>query len=138
MENRLSLESGKVLFNTRVTHSACNVDWLVTAECFNDLVHFPEVRLKFWLFDVTRKTYVLNTQIEAPHVNGVTALTFSSTQRVDNLLCASSGEDGEVKLWSLEESEVYSESPKDDNSAASEFNCLKLLTTIEPQCLIFP
>ncbi|KAG4070831.1 hypothetical protein HA402_011057 [Bradysia odoriphaga] len=107
MENRLSLESDKILYNTRITHLACNVDWLVTAECFNDLANFPEVRLKFWLFDVTRKTYVLNTQIETPHEGGVTALEFSSSHSVDKLLCASSGLDGIVKIWSLEESEVY-------------------------------
>ncbi|XP_037031343.1 uncharacterized protein LOC119070914 isoform X2 [Bradysia coprophila] len=115
MENRLSLESDKILYNTRITHLACNVDWLVTAECFDDLAHFPEVRLKFWLFDVTRKTYVLSTQIETPHEGGVTALEFSSSHRVEKLLCASSGLDGKVKIWSLEESEVYSESPDSES-----------------------
>lgn len=123
MENRLSLETGKTLYNTRITHAACNVDWLVTAEILNDLRNSPEVRLKFWMFDVTKKTYVLNTHEETPHEGGVTAVAFSSTQRVDNLLCASSGLDGLVKVWSLVENEVYSEATDGANNAISECPC---------------
>lgn len=110
-ENRLSMESHTILYNTRVTHSACNVEWLVTAESLNDLEHFPEIRLKFWKFDTVGQTYVLNTQIESPHEGGVTALEFSSASDVDNLLCASSGLDRKVKVWSLENSEVIESAP---------------------------
>ncbi len=106
MENRLSLESECILYSTRITHVACNVNWLATAECLDDLQHFPEVRLKFWFFDAVKKTYVLCTQIELPHDGGVTALEFSSPSNVENLLCASSGNDKKVKIWSLEETEV--------------------------------
>lgn len=89
---------------TRLTHVAFNVKWLVTVQSSNDLEHDPKSRLKFWSFDVVQKIYVLNTQIEAPHERGVTSLEFSSPKEVENLLCASSGLDGKVKVWSLEES----------------------------------
>lgn len=82
------------------------MDWLVTAESLDDLEHFPEIRLKFWLFETAKQTYVLKTQIESPHEGGVTALEFSSPFNVDNLLCASAGLDRKVKVWSLEESVV--------------------------------
>lgn len=110
MDNQLSLECGKILYNTRLTHVACNVDWLVTAECLDDLKHIPEIRLKFWLFDSMKKTYILNTQIETPHEGGVTALEFSSATHADNLLCATSGLDGKVRVWCLEESQLIAAS----------------------------
>lgn len=107
-ENHLSIEANEILYNTRITHSACNVNWLVTAESLDDLVQFPEVRIKFFEFDTVRQTYVLTTQIESPHEVGVTALEFSSSFNVESLLCASSGLDRKVKVWSLEESAVVS------------------------------
>lgn len=100
----MSLERNNILYNTRITHVALNIDWLATAEELNDIEHIPEVRLKFWNFDSVKQCYVLNTQIELPHENGVTALEFSSSVNVDNLLCASSGKDRQVKVFSLEES----------------------------------
>lgn len=118
MDNRLSLESGKTLYNTRLTHVACNVNWLVTAESLNDLEHIPEIRMKFWSFDVVKKNYVLNTQIETPHEVGVTALEFSSSTDADNLLCATCGLDGKVRVWAIEESQLIgSRSPLDDVNA---------------------
>lgn len=114
MDNRLSIEKDLILYNTRITHAAFNVEWLVTAESLDDLEHFPEVRLKFWKYDAQKNTYVLNTQSESPHVGGVTALQFSSSFNTENLLCASSGLDRKLKMWSLEESEVIdSRSPLD-------------------------
>lgn len=115
MDNRLSLEMNKILYNTRITHAAFNVDWLVTAESLDDLEHLAETRLKFWKYDAQKSTYVLNTQCESPHVGGVTALQFSSSFNVENLLCASTGLDRKLKMWSLEQSEVIdSKSPSEE------------------------
>lgn len=117
MENRLSFEREHILYDTRVTHAACNADWLVTAESLDDLEHFPDVRIKFWKYEAEKNNYVLNTQIESPHEGAVTALEFSSSFAVDNLLCASSGLDRKVKVWSLVEREVIdSGSPLDKTS----------------------
>lgn len=51
LQNRLSMESEKILYNIRVTSAAFNVDWMATVEELNDQEHCPEVRLKFWQFD---------------------------------------------------------------------------------------
>lgn len=106
LENRLTLADNAILYNTRITHVAYNMEWLVTAESLDDLEHIPEVRLKFWKFDLEKKNYILCTHIESPHEGAVTALEFSSPTTVDNLLCASSGLDRKVKIWSLVESEI--------------------------------
>lgn len=108
IQNRLNIETDKVLYNTVVTHTSLNMNWLVTAELLDDELHAIESRLKFWIFDHEKQSYSLNTQIELPHENGVKALEFSTPYSVENLLCASSGR-YDVKVWALEESDsIYS------------------------------
>ena len=108
-QNRLNLEMDKVLYNTCITHAAINMDWLAICELLDDQEHSIELRLKFWKYDNEKQTYVLNTQIELPHEDGLTALEFSSTYSVSNLLCATAGKDNSVKIWSLEETaSIYS------------------------------
>lgn len=89
-----------------VSHATVNTDWLATAEILDDHEHTIESRLKFWAFDEAKQAYVLNTQIELPHENGVRALEFSTQHSMENLLCASSGE-YDVKVWALEDSTNY-------------------------------
>lgn len=86
-----------------MSHAALNMDWLATAELLDDKEYTLESRLKFWKFDLKKQGYVLNSQIELPHENGLRALEFSTPYSVDNLLCASCGE-FDVKVWALEES----------------------------------
>lgn len=103
-QNRLNIESDRILYNTIISHAALNMDWLATAEVLDDQVHTHESRLKFWHFDAEKQIYALNTQVELPHENGVRALQFSTPYSIDNLLCASSGE-LDVKVWTLEDME---------------------------------
>lgn len=103
-QNRLNIETNKILYNTYVSHAALNMDWLATAEVLDDKEHTLESRLKFWRFDVEKQIFVLNTQVELPHENGIRALEFSTPYSMDELLCASSGE-FDVKLWTLEDVE---------------------------------
>lgn len=103
-QNRLNIESDRVLYNIYVSHASLNMDWMATAEVLDDQEHTHESRLKFWRFDAEKQNFVLNTQIELPHENGVRALEFSTPYSVENLLCASSGE-FDVKLWTLEDME---------------------------------
>ncbi|XP_011200508.2 WD repeat-containing protein 75 [Bactrocera dorsalis] len=105
MQNALSMESDKVLYNIIVTKAAFNIDWMATGEVFNDREHLPELRLKFWKYDEAAKNYVLNTNIELPHEGGFKAIEFSSPNQMDNLLCATVGEDNIIKIWSLEETD---------------------------------
>lgn len=110
-QNRLNIETDRILYNTIISHAALNMDWLATAEVLDDQVHTHESRLKFWHFDAEKQIYALNTQVELPHENGVRALQFSTPYSIDNLLCASSGE-LDVKVWTLEDMErVDSEYP---------------------------
>lgn len=103
VQNTLSIETEKILYNTSITHAALNMDWMATIETLNDLEHTLEIRLKFWKFDVEKQMYSLVTHVELPHEIGVTAIEFSSKFSVDNLLCATAGKDNFVKIWSLDD-----------------------------------
>lgn len=106
-QNRLNIETSKILYNLYVSQAALNMDWLVTAEILDDHEHSIESRLKFWAFNEKTQKYALNTQIELPHGDdGVKCLEFSSQHTVENLLCASSGE-YDVKVWALDDSQNY-------------------------------
>lgn len=100
-----------MLYNLYVSHVALNMNWLATAELLDDHENTIESRLKFWQFDLEKQSYVLNTQIELPHENGIRALEFSTPYNVDNLLCATSGE-FDVKIWALEDSGNYKRTSK--------------------------
>lgn len=108
-QNVLNMEADKILYNTTITHVAINMDWIVTSELLDDTYNAIELRLKFWKFNIEKQSYILNTQIEMPHEQGLTALEFSSPYSVSNLLCASSGKDNFAKIWSLETTDsIYS------------------------------
>lgn len=93
------------IFSTQVTHAAFSMKWMATAESWNDLVHAPDSRLKFWKFLEDKQTYSLHTQIEQPHVKEIIAIEFSSQQKVKELICATAGLDCCIKIWSLEKAE---------------------------------
>lgn len=103
VQNQLSTETGRLLYDIRVTKAAFNIDWMVTGEEFNDEEHLPELRLKFWKYQKKKQSYVMNTNVELPHEGGFKAIEFSSEYQVANLLCATVGEDNIIKIWSLED-----------------------------------
>uniref|UniRef100_A0A1A9ZPX0 WD repeat-containing protein 75 second beta-propeller domain-containing protein n=1 Tax=Glossina pallidipes TaxID=7398 RepID=A0A1A9ZPX0_GLOPL len=104
-ENALSTERDHILYDTRVTKAAFNIDWMATGEVFNDEQHLPELRLKFWKYEEKSQSYTLNTEIELPHEDGFKAIEFSNAYQVDNLLCATVGDDNLIRIWSLEDSD---------------------------------
>ncbi|XP_055836973.1 WD repeat-containing protein 75 [Episyrphus balteatus] len=101
-QNQICYETEKIMYNTRVTQVALNIDWMATAEVFNDEEYLPEVRLKFWYFDVKSMNYLLRTNVGLPHEGGIRAIEFSNPNQVDNLLCATVGFDNIIKIWSIE------------------------------------
>ncbi|KMY91274.1 uncharacterized protein LOC6733035 [Drosophila simulans] len=98
-------EANHIIYNTRITRAAFNINWMATGEVYNDLVNLAEVRLKFWNYNERLQSYILNTEIELPHENGFKAIIFSNQFQVDNLRCATAGEDNVVKVWGITDSE---------------------------------
>ncbi|XP_076654715.1 WD repeat-containing protein l(2)05287 [Halictus rubicundus] len=106
-QNFLTQERSVIIVNTEVTKIALNDDgtWMATVEERNDKLSCIEVRLKFWMFDVKKQLYSLNTSIELPHEGGVNALRFQPiTFDDDGILAVTTGRDKKFKLWHLVES----------------------------------
>ncbi|KAH8413562.1 hypothetical protein KR009_012290 [Drosophila setifemur] len=103
--NVLSQETDHIIYNTRITRAAFNINWMATGEVYNDLENFAEVRLKFWQFNEKLQSYILNTDIDLPHEHGFKSITFSNQFQVDNLCCVTAGEDNVIKVWGITDSE---------------------------------
>ncbi|EDV33385.1 uncharacterized protein Dana_GF24153 [Drosophila ananassae] len=103
--NILSQEANRIIYNTRISKAAFNINWMATGEEYNDLENFPEVRLKFWQFNEKLQSYILNTEVDLPHEHGFQSIIFSNQFQVDNLRCATAGRDNVVKVWGLTDSE---------------------------------
>ncbi|XP_016970795.1 WD repeat-containing protein 75 [Drosophila rhopaloa] len=103
--NYHSEEVDRIIYNTRITRAAFNINWMATGEVHNDLENFVEVRLKFWQYNEKLQSYILNTEIDLPHEDGFKDIIFSNQFQVDSLRCATAGEDNVIKVWGLTESE---------------------------------
>ncbi|XP_017121115.1 WD repeat-containing protein 75 [Drosophila elegans] len=103
--NFRSEEDNHIIYNTRITRAAFNINWMATGEVYNDMETFAEVRLKFWQYNEKLQSYILNTEIDLPHEHGFKDIIFSNQFQVDNLRCATAGEDNVIKVWGLTDSE---------------------------------
>ncbi|XP_017082485.2 LOW QUALITY PROTEIN: WD repeat-containing protein 75 [Drosophila eugracilis] len=103
--NVFSEVANHIIYNWRITRAAFNINWMATGEVYNDLENFAEVRLKFWQYNEKLQSYILNTEINLPHEQGFKAITFSNQFQVDNLRCATAGEDNVIKVWGITDSE---------------------------------
>lgn len=121
IQNRLSEEADKILYDLRVTAADINIDWLATGEEYNDFEHTPELRLKFWEYQKSTQNYTLNTNFELPHDDGFRIIKFSTSLGSDNLVCATVGLDNNIKMWALEDSKNIYKSGKT-------WGCIKKIT----------
>ncbi|XP_012060006.1 PREDICTED: WD repeat-containing protein 75 [Atta cephalotes] len=115
-QNFLTQERDVIIVNTEVTKIALNHDgtWMATVEERNDKVSSIEVRLKFWLYDLKKQIFILNTSIELPHENGINALHFQPDTTFDDgdWLAVTTGRDNKFKLWNLRKSSIVEEKTK--------------------------
>ena len=84
-----------------VTHLAVSVDgaWMVTCESrYDKREAFRELRLRFWQYNAADSSYEQVTCVDRPH-SAVNMLSFSPL--VSEPLCASCGEEGDFRLWTL-------------------------------------
>ena len=107
--NRVSRPDDEALTPPRVQHvafseplaGAVHAEWMATVDGRDGGTYTSELSLKLWQWDAPRKTYVLNTRIDHPHENEVTALCFSPRLDTDDFLLATAGEEGQIKTWRL-------------------------------------
>ena len=104
--NRISRRDEKALEPCRVEWSiiADSGEWMATLDSREGLDGFRgEIYLKLWSWDRKTSAWMLNTRIDRPHgLAKVNSLSFRPRSK-DNtsLLLATTGEDGNIKLWGV-------------------------------------
>ncbi|XP_069471731.1 WD repeat-containing protein 75 [Ambystoma mexicanum] len=87
--------------------------WLATVEERQEKEADVELQMKIWQYDETKQSFVLNTRINMPHEDHITALCFSDTDDFENGIptLLTTGKDGRFKAWVLgDDSDIYKES----------------------------
>nr|XP_002741255.2 PREDICTED: WD repeat-containing protein 75-like [Saccoglossus kowalevskii] len=90
----------------------CHGNWLATVERRDDGVTAMEMRLKFWQWSDKKQSFVLNTSIESPHQDKVTAMCFRPANNKINPsgtpMAVTSSKDNKFKIWILiDDTDIY-------------------------------
>ncbi|RZC38720.1 WD repeat-containing protein 75, partial [Asbolus verrucosus] len=106
-QNKISNERNCSIENTQVSKIAMTRDglWMATVEIRQDPEFSPELRLKFWYFDLEKQNFRLNTSVESPHENHINSILFQPMDNKKEQKCVSVGGDKKFKVWFLTETE---------------------------------
>ncbi|XP_054828300.1 WD repeat-containing protein 75 [Eublepharis macularius] len=77
--------------------------WLATVEQREEKGGELEMQMKLWAYDEQKQSFALNTRINMPHEDQVTALCFRGTEDPNStpLTMVTAGKDGQFKVWML-------------------------------------
>lgn len=112
--NRVSRRDDKPLQPSRVERVVLSDsgDWMATVDCREADESFrAEVYMKIWQWDRKGGFWVLNTRIDRPHgLKNVSGVAFRPCARTpDDLLLATTGEDGQIRSWRIRSVKTKSE-----------------------------
>ncbi|XP_005996584.1 WD repeat-containing protein 75 isoform X2 [Latimeria chalumnae] len=96
----------KAAFNTHGT-------WLATVEERQDKETELEMQMKLWAYDEETQSFTLNTTINMPHEDRITALCFYSADVSESgtPMLVTASKDGRFKAWALvDDSDIYRQS----------------------------
>lgn len=64
--------------------------------------------MKLWVYDKKTQGFVLNTKINMPHEDHITALCFCNAEKFENPTLVTASKDGHFKVWILtDDSDIY-------------------------------
>ncbi|CAG8725295.1 1481_t:CDS:10, partial [Acaulospora morrowiae] len=108
-------------FKKEVTyHHVCHVafssngNWMATIDSRDDGETTPELYLKFWQFDSSSQTYVLNTRVDRPHLRSIVSLSYQHGSGDSYPIFVTTGLDNKFKVW-----RINTENKKSKNSEGS-------------------
>nr|XP_028562458.1 WD repeat-containing protein 75-like [Podarcis muralis] len=78
-------------------------NWLATVEQRQGSSSDLEMYMKLWAYDEQKQSFTLNTRINMPHEDCVTAMCFRCTDASENITptLVTAGNDGHFKVWML-------------------------------------
>ncbi|GFS49839.1 WD repeat-containing protein 75 [Nephila pilipes] len=104
--NFVSQDQEKEIQNTDIQKAAIDDKgiWLSTVEYWSDEETSPQIWLKFWEFDFSKQTYVLNTNVILPHNKEVNCMLFRPFAVSGDLpLAVTTSNDCRFKIWTLKD-----------------------------------
>lgn len=112
--NRVARKDEKPLEPAKIERTVVNSsgEWMATIDRREgDANSHGEIYLKFWWWDRKASFWILNTRIDRPHgLSKVTDIAFSPSRDSASLLLATTGEDNNIKTWSVRTSKDKSAS----------------------------
>ncbi|KAF7245052.1 WD repeat-containing protein 75 [Varanus komodoensis] len=79
-------------------------NWLATLEQQQGSCRELELQMKLWVYDEQTQSFTLNTRINMPHEDHITALCFRDTNEAEDVTptLVTAGHDGHFKVWMLQ------------------------------------
>ncbi|KAK0456061.1 WD40-repeat-containing domain protein [Armillaria borealis] len=112
--NRVARKDEKPLEPAKIERTVVNSsgEWMATIDRREgDSNSHGEIYLKFWWWDRKAGFWILNTRIDRPHgLSKVTDIAFSPSRDSASMLLATTGEDNNIKTWSVRTSKDKSAS----------------------------
>ncbi|KAM5326706.1 WD repeat-containing protein 75 [Glossophaga mutica] len=86
----------------------CHGNWLATVEQRQEKKTELELQMKLWTYNKKTQGFVLNTKVNMPHEDGITALCFCNAEKSENPTLVTASKDGHFKVWILtDDSDIY-------------------------------
>ncbi|XP_008060856.2 WD repeat-containing protein 75 [Carlito syrichta] len=86
----------------------CFGNWLATVEQRQEKETELELQMKLWMYNKKTQGFVLNTRINMPHEDHITALCFCNTEKSEHPTLVTASKDGHFKVWILtDDSDIY-------------------------------
>uniref|UniRef100_A0A8C0CTR1 WD repeat domain 75 n=1 Tax=Balaenoptera musculus TaxID=9771 RepID=A0A8C0CTR1_BALMU len=86
----------------------CYGNWLATVEQRQEKETELELQMKLWTYNKKTQGFVLNTKVNMPHEDHITALCFCNAEKSENPTLVTTSKDGHFKVWILtDDSDIY-------------------------------
>ncbi|XP_066201661.1 WD repeat-containing protein 75 [Saccopteryx leptura] len=100
------------LIQSQLTRAAfgCSGNWLATVEQRQEKETELELQMKLWTYNKKTQGFVLNTKVNMPHEDHITALCFCNAEKYETPTLVTASKDGHFKVWILtDDSDIYKE-----------------------------
>uniref|UniRef100_A0A2K5IGW2 WD repeat-containing protein 75 n=1 Tax=Colobus angolensis palliatus TaxID=336983 RepID=A0A2K5IGW2_COLAP len=86
----------------------CFGNWLATVEQRQEKETELELQMKLWMYNKKTQGFILNTKINMPHEDCITALCFCNAEKSEQPTLVTASKDGYFKVWILtDDSDIY-------------------------------
>lgn len=87
----------------------CYGTWLATVEQRQEKETELELQMKLWIYNKKTQGFVLNTKVNMPHEDHITAVCFCNARKSKDPTLVTASKDGHFKVWILtDDSDIYS------------------------------